>query len=97
MTSFLHSLLAITFIVLICFIAYKIILPVCLKIIDLCFESHTFRIGIGIFLALAFCAIGALQLKDFVEKPEPGMSSFFPLSFLTSGIFLILIFWEKRD
>lgn len=97
MTGFLQLFLGIAFLVLVCFIAYKIILPICLKIIDLCFESNIFRFGVCIFLALVFCAIGILQLKDFIQETEPEMSKFFPLSFLASGIFLILTFWKRKS
>lgn len=94
--SLLQLLLAIGFVVLACFFTYKLMLPICLKIIDLGFESHIFRRGICIVLALAFCAIGIVQLKDFFEEIEPGLSRFFPFSFLSSGLFLFLIFWKRK-
>ncbi len=93
----LQLILAIAFVALACFITYKVALSICLKIIDLGFESTTFRLGICIFLALAFCAIGILMLKDFIEETEPGLSRFFPLFFLASGIFLFLIFWKRKE
>lgn len=92
----LQLILAIAFVALACFIIYKVTLPIILKIIDLGFESTIFRLGICIFLALAFCAFGILLLKDFIEETEHGMSWFFPLYFLTSGFFLFLIFWKRK-
>jgi hypothetical protein len=96
MNAFLQLILAITFVVLACFLTYKITLPICLKIIDLCFESKVFRIGICIFLAGLFCAVGIVQLKDFANETGHGLHSFFPLSFSSSGIFLFLIFWSLK-
>jgi hypothetical protein len=92
----LQLTLAIAFVVLVCFLTYKTVLPACLKIIDLCFKSTIFRVGTCIFLALAFCAVGIFQLKDFVEETEHGLSRFFPLYFLISGFFLFLIFWKRK-
>jgi hypothetical protein len=96
LTGILQLALAIAFVVLVCVVTYKAVLAVCLKIIDLCFESTIFRFGICILLASVFCVMGILQLKDFVEETEHGMSRFFPLSFLASGIFLFLIFWKRK-
>lgn len=95
-SGLLQLIVAIAFIVLVCFVTYKLTLPICLKIIDLCFESTNFRLGICTFLALAFCAVGILQLQDFIEEIEHGLTWFFPLSFLSSGIFLFLIFWKRK-
>lgn len=94
--TFLQLVVAIAFVALVCILTYKIILPLCLKIIDLCFKSTVFRTGVCILLALAFCAVGILQLKDFIQESEYGLSWFFPLSFLVSGIFLFLIFWKRK-
>jgi hypothetical protein len=95
--SLLQLILAIAFVVLVCFFTYKATLPIGLKIIDFCIESNIFRTGICILLALVFCAVGILQLIDFVVEVEPGISWFFPLSFLSSGIFLFLIFWKRKE
>ena len=92
----LQLILAIAFVVLVCFFTYKVMLPICLKIIDLCFESTVFRMGICIFLVFVFCAVGILQLIDFLEETDHGLSWFFPLSFLSSGIFVFLIFWKRK-
>ena len=94
--SLLQLILAIGFVASACVFTYKVMLPICLKIIDLGFESHIFRRGVCIVLALAFCAVGILQLKDFSEEIESGLSRFFPFSFLSSGIFLFLIFWKRK-
>lgn len=96
LSGLFQLILAITFVVLACAVIYKITLPMCLKIIDLCLESTKFRRGICIFLALVFCVIGMMQLKDFVEDTDHGLSRFFPLSFLSSGIFLFLAFWKRK-
>jgi hypothetical protein len=96
LTIILQLTLGIGFVVMVCFLAYKVVLPACLKIIDICFKSNLFRLGVCIFLALIFCGFGVLQLKDYREEIEHGMSRFFPLSFLASGIFLFLIFWKVK-
>lgn len=90
MAGLLQLIFAIAFIALACVFTYKATLPLCLKIIDLCFVSFYFRMGICIFLALAFFAVGILQLRDFFKEPNPGLALFFPLSFLVTGIFLFL-------
>ena len=95
-SSILQLVLAIGFVALTCFLFYKIILPINLKIIDLCMESDIFRIGICITLALAFYASGIVQLKDFNESAERNLSRFFPLSFLSSLIFLFLAFCKRK-
>ncbi len=96
LTGLLQLIFAIPFVALVCFVTYKVTLPICLKIIDFGFESAHFRTGICIFLALAFCAVGILQLRHFIEEVEHGLSWFFPLSFLSSGFFLFLIFWKRN-
>ncbi len=96
MSLLLQLILVLGYVALACFVAYKISMPICLKIIDLCFDSHTFRIGISIFLALAFFAAGIMQLIDFSKGIEPGLSRFFPGSFLCSGLFLFFIFWKRK-
>ncbi len=90
-------ILAIAFVGLVSFFTYKVTLLTCLKSIELCFESTIFRRGICILLALIFCAVGILQLRDFVKESEQGLSRLFPLSFLSSGIFLFLIFWKLKE
>lgn len=94
--GFLQLIFALAFLALACILTYKITLPLGLKIIDLCFDSEHFRIGVSILLAMVFCAIGVLQLKDFLEEPDSDLSRFFLLSFFVSGIFLFLGF-RKRD
>lgn len=89
-SGFLQLIFALAFLALACIFTYKITLPLCLKIIELCIDSPRFRMGISIFLALAFCAVGILQLKDFLEEPDLGLAIFFPLSFFVMGIFLFL-------
>lgn len=92
----LQLFFAFAFLALACIFTYKITLPLGLKIIDLCFDSTHFRLGMSIFLAVVFCAVGILQFKDFIEETDPGMSRFFPLSFFVSGIFLFLGFQMQK-
>lgn len=96
MSIFLQLIFAFAFVALACFVMYKVSMPICLKVIDLCFDSRVFRTGIYIFLALAFCALGIMQLIDFTKGIEPGLSRFFPGSFLCSGLFLFFIFWKRK-
>jgi len=88
----LQLFFAFAFVILGCIFTYKMTLALALKIIDLCFDSTLFRMGVIFFLAVVFCVVGALQLKDFIEKTDSGLSRFFPLSFFVSGIFLLLGF-----
>ena len=96
MSGLLQLILAIAFVALVCFFTYRVMLPICLKIFDLCSESTAFRRGTCILLALIFCAVGILQLIDFLEETDPGLAWFFPLSFLSSGIFIFLIFCKRK-
>ncbi len=96
MTAILQLILACGFIIGVCFGTYKLVLPICLKIIDLCFESYLFRMAVSIFLALAFCAVGIMQLIDFTKEIEHGLSCFFPLSFLVSAFFLFMTLKKQK-
>jgi len=87
MSIILQLILAVVFIALVCFLTYKAVLPVCLKIIDLSIESPVFRKSLCLLLALAFGVAGTLQLIDFSHETGPDKSKFFPLSFLSSAIF----------
>lgn len=95
MSTMLQLILGIGFVVLACFLTYKITVPICVKIIDLCFVSPIFRRGTSIFLAVIFGAVGILLLEDFTQEIKQDLSCFFPLSFLLSGIFLFLTFWKR--
>jgi hypothetical protein len=86
----LQLFLALIFVALVCVITYKITLPLIIKIVNLSIESTRFRMGLSFLLAAMFFAIGALQLSDFIEESNPGLSRFFPLSFLITGIWLFL-------
>ena len=88
--ALLQLFFAFGFIILVCVFTYKMTLPLCLKVIDLCFDSAHFRIGICLFLAMAFCAVGMLQLRDFVKETGPDLSRYFPLYFFVSGFFLLI-------
>lgn len=81
-------ILAIVFIALVCFLTYKAVLPVCLKIIDLSIEFPVFRKSLCLFLALAFGIVGILQLIDFSHEAKESIP--FLLSFLSSAIFFYL-------
>ena len=81
---------AVAFIVLMCWICYKITLPLILKIITLSFDSPRFRRGTCVFLGVSFFCVGVMSLSDFVKGTGPSLSVFFPLFFLTTGIFLFL-------
>jgi len=96
MINLIQLFLAIALIILACIATYKITVPLCLKIIDLCFDSNHFRVGICIFMAIAFCTAGLFQLKDFVTSTEFDLSWFFPLSLFVSGIFLVLGFLKMK-
>jgi hypothetical protein len=96
MAGLLQLLFALAFIAFVCFVTYKITLPICLKIIDLCFESPRFRLGVLIFFAVAFAVLGIWQLKDFLEGVLPNLSRFFPLYFLISVIFVYLIYRNQK-
>lgn len=86
----LQLLFALVTIVAACMIVYKLSLPLALKIMNLSMESARFRKGICFFLAFLFCAMGVLQLIDFMEETSPGLSRFFPLFFLNAGIMVYL-------
>jgi hypothetical protein len=86
----LQLLFGLGFLAGVCFLTYKITLPIGLKMIDLCCKSARFRIGICIFLAAVFCAVGLVQLNDFFEETGSDLARFFPLSFFASSIFLVL-------
>lgn len=79
--------IALVFVILVCIFHIKITLPMGLKIFDLTLKSKLFRVGICIFFAVAFSALGVMQLTDFIEKPTLRC---FPFSFLNTGIFLFL-------
>ena len=86
----LQLFFALAFVSVTCFATYKITLPLLIKIVDLSIKSARFRMGISFFLAVMFCAIGALQLSDYIEDMGLSLSRFFPLSFLIAGIFVFL-------
>ena len=96
MSIILQLILAIAFIALVCFLLYKTVLPLCLKIIDLSLKSSVFRKSSSLLLALAFGAVGILQLIDFLHGIERSMTMFFPLSFLASAIFIYLCFARSK-
>lgn len=86
----LQLFFALATIVAACIIVYKLSLPLALKIMNLSMESARFRKGICFFLAFLFCAVGVLQLIDFMEEASPGLSRFFPLFFLNAAILMYL-------
>lgn len=88
----LHFLGALAFIAMMSFSTYKIILPLGLKIINLCLKSHRFSAGISFFLAICFCVSGIFQFNDFITEADLSLSHFFPLSFISSGLLLFVGF-----
>lgn len=96
MSILLNLVTAVVFIALVCFLTYKTVLPVCLKIIDQSIKSPVFRKCLCILLALAFGVVGTFQLIDFFHETLQSMSKFFPLSFLSSAIFLYLFFARSK-
>lgn len=90
MSIILQLIFVLAFIVLVCFLTYKAVLPVCLKIIDLSIKSPIFRKSLCLFLALAFGVVGVFQLIDVFHEAEEGMFKFALLSFLSSALFIYL-------
>ena len=88
--SLFQLFFAIAFVVIVCFISYKMTISLALKVFDLILESSRFRMGICFFLAVIFFAVGVVQLNDFMEGLGLSLSQFFPLSFLITGIFVFL-------
>ncbi len=95
-SSFLKISLIIAYVALACYLTYKITITLMDKVIDLCFDSPKFRIGLCLILSLAFCALGLLQLTDYLKGTGPSLALFFPLSFSLSGILLFLGIWLFR-
>lgn len=81
---------AVVFVIFVCIFAYKITYLLCSKIIDLCFNSVYSSVFLCALLALFFCTVGVMQLKDFIQETHFDLSAFFPLSFLVAGICLYL-------
>ncbi len=96
MSIFLKLTTAVGFIALVCFLTYKTVLPICLKIIDLSIKSPIFRKCLCTLLALAFGTVGTFQLLDYFHETGQSMAKFFPLSFLSSAIFLYLSFAKSK-
>jgi len=63
-SSFFNISLIVAYVALACYLTYKIAITLMDKVIDLCFDSPKFRIGLSLILSLAFLALGLLQLID---------------------------------
>ena len=88
MTLFLQFLLALTSIVIVGLLTYKITLFLGYKIIDVYSQPCWARKIISLLIGLFFGMMGAIQLEDFMLEDHLSLSAAFPLTFLVAGFFL---------
>ena len=83
-------IIALAYILLMCFITYKVTVKLSMKLIDLCFDSPRFRSVSMITFMIIFFLVGLFQLHDFLTENNTGLAQFFPLSFIALGLAMFL-------
>lgn len=97
MPPIVQLLFAILLIGAVCYLSIKLILPLCLKIIDFGSNSPRLQKLVPPLSALFFGAMGIWMLKGFLDGMVTRLSQFFPLPLFLSLFFLYLTFSKRKS